>query len=75
VTWSYLVVDRCTGVRDTAPGGKVAVPAAGRRAAVVGTVRLPAAKAVAVVAVTGSPAAAASPPLIVGTCLPGRQPG
>jgi len=72
VTWSYRIVDRCTGatVTDTAPGGSVTVPAGGERAAALGTVTLPAAHAVAVVAVTDAPAAAASPPAIVGSCPP-----
>ena len=72
VTWSYRIVDRCTGATaaDSAPGGSVTVPAAGERAAALGTVTLPAADAVAVVAVTDLPAAAASPPAFVGACPP-----
>jgi hypothetical protein len=72
VTWSYRIVDRCTGATaaDTAPGGSVTVPAGGERAAALGTVTLPAADAVAVVAVTDLPAAAASPPAFVGSCPP-----
>jgi hypothetical protein len=73
VTWSYRIVDRCTGATATAPGGSVAVPAGGERAATVGTVTLPALQAVAVVAVTDLPAAAASPPVFAGSCLPDRQ--
>jgi hypothetical protein len=75
VTWSYRIVDRCTGAAGTAPGGSVTVPAGGARAAAVGTVPLPAAGAVAVVVVTDLPAAAASPPVLVGSCLPDRQAG
>ena len=30
VTWSYRIVDRCTGAVGSAPGGSVAVPAGGR---------------------------------------------
>jgi hypothetical protein len=72
VTWSYRIVDRCTGATatDPAPGGSVTVPAGGERAAALGTVTLPAADAVAVVAVTDLPAAAASPPAFVGACPP-----
>jgi hypothetical protein len=69
VTWSYRLVDRCTGAAETSPGGSVTVPALVQRAAVVGTVSLPAVHGVAVIAVTGQPAAAASRPLITGSCL------
>jgi hypothetical protein len=51
------------------------VTAKGQKATAVGTVRLPAVQAVAVVAVTEKPAAAASTPLLVGSCLPDRQSG
>jgi hypothetical protein len=70
VTWSYRVVDRCTGATQTAPGGTVTVPVGGTRAAAVGTLQLPAAPAVAVLAVTDLPAAAASQPVLVGSCRP-----
>ncbi|MGY1634601.1 hypothetical protein ACI784_23115 [Geodermatophilus sp. SYSU D01186] len=70
VTWSYRVVDRCTGATETAPGGTVTVPAGGTRAAAVGTLPLPAHPAVAVIAVTDAPAAAASAPVLVGSCRP-----
>jgi hypothetical protein len=73
VTWWYLVVDRCTGTTGTAPGGTVTVPPQGDRAEAVGTVALPASPAVAVVAVTDLPAAAASPPVNAGSCLPGDR--
>jgi hypothetical protein len=75
VTWSYRIVHRCTGITDTAPGGSVTVPARGEQAAAVGTVPLPAVQAVAVVAVTDKPAAAAAPPVLLGSCLSDRQPG
>jgi hypothetical protein len=68
VTWSYRIVDRCTGAVVPAPGGSVSVPAGGERVAVVGTVPLPTAQAVEVVAVTELPAAAASPPVLLGSC-------
>ncbi|MGY1607793.1 hypothetical protein [Geodermatophilus sp. SYSU D00700] len=70
VTWSYLLADRCTGATSTAPGGTVTVPAGGTRAEAVGVVALPALPAVAVLAVTDLPAAAASAPLPVGSCPP-----
>jgi hypothetical protein len=72
VTWSYRIVDRCTGATapDTPAGGSVTVPAGSDRATAVGTVTLPAAHALAVVAVTDLPAAAASPPAFVGSCAP-----
>jgi hypothetical protein len=73
VTWSYVITDRCTGATVTAPGGTVTVPVQGERAAAVGTVALPAAKAVAVVAVTDAPAAAASPPVLLGSCTADPQ--
>jgi hypothetical protein len=68
VTWSYRVVDRCTGTSSTAPGGTVTLPAGAQRAATVGTVALPAVPGVALIAVTGHPAAAASAPLVLGSC-------
>ncbi|MGY1823216.1 hypothetical protein [Geodermatophilus sp. SYSU D00079] len=70
VTWSYRVVDRCTGATETAPGGTVTVPAGGTRAAAVGILPLPAGPAVAVLAVTDLPATAASSPVLVGSCRP-----
>jgi hypothetical protein len=68
VTWTYRLVDRCTGEATTVPGGTVTVPAGARRAAAVGTVALPDQRAVAVLAVTSSPATAASAPVTVGSC-------
>jgi hypothetical protein len=70
VTWSYRVVDRCTGATETLPGGSVTVPAGGERATVVGSVPLPDLPAVAVVAVTDRPAGAASAPVSFGSCPP-----
>jgi hypothetical protein len=75
VTWTYQVIDRCTGAAATVPGGTVTVPAGGQRVAAVGTVALPDQRAVAVVAVTSLPAAAASPPVFTGSCLPDRPTG
>lgn len=71
VSWSYRVIDRCTGSATTAPGGSVPVPAGQDRAAVVGTVPLPAVRGVGVIAVTTAPATAASSPVLVGSCRSG----
>ena len=68
VTWSYQVVDRCTGSAGIAPGGTVTVPPQADRAVAVGIVLLPPLDGVAVVAVTDAPAAAASAPVFVGSC-------
>jgi hypothetical protein len=73
VTWSYQVVDRCTGATGLAPGGTVTVPPQADRAAAVGSVALPPLEGVAVFAVTGAPAAAASPPVVVGSCRSAGQ--
>jgi hypothetical protein len=70
VTWSYRVVDRCTGASSTVPGGEVAVPPQADRVAVVGVVPLPALPGLAVVAVTDVPAVAASAPVSTGSCRP-----
>ena len=75
VTWSYEVVDRCTGTSVTAPGGTVTVPPPAGRAIAVGVVALPPSQGVAVVAVTSGPAVAASPPLVVGSCSAAGQGG
>jgi hypothetical protein len=50
----------------------VTVPAQGERAVAVATVPLPALSAVAVFAVTDTPAVAASPPVLVGSCRSGE---
>lgn len=73
VSWSFRVLDRCTGAGWDSPGGKARAPAGGTGVAAVSTVVLPSAKALAVVAVAGEPGApgAASGPLRVptpGTC-------
>ncbi|MGY1753502.1 hypothetical protein [Blastococcus sp. SYSU D01042] len=70
VTWSYRVVDRCTGTSTTLPGGSVTVPPQADRAAVVGEVPLPPLAGVAVLVVTEAPAVAASAPVSAGSCLP-----
>jgi hypothetical protein len=73
VTWSYQVVDRCTGSADIAPGGTVTVPPQADRAVAVGIVLLPPLDGAAVVAVTDAPAAVASAPVVVGSCPPTGQ--
>lgn len=73
VTWSFQVVDGCTGSPGSAPGGTVTVPPHADRAAAVGVVALPPLDRVAVVAVTDAPAAAASAPLVVGSCRSARD--
>ncbi|HEV7187560.1 MAG TPA: hypothetical protein VGN28_06650 [Blastococcus sp.] len=75
VTWSFVVVDRCTGTSVTAPGGTVTVPPPADRAIAVGVVALPPSHGVAVVAVTSGPAVAASPPVVVGSCSAAGQGG
>ncbi|RBY81268.1 hypothetical protein DQ239_01240 [Blastococcus sp. TF02-09] len=70
VAWSYRVVDRCTGVSTTVPGGTVAVPPQADRAAVVADVPLPALPGLALLAVTDAPAVAASAPVDAGSCRP-----
>ncbi len=68
VTWTYRIVDRCTGTSVEAPGGSVALPPGEQQAAAVATVPLPTMPGVALIAVTDKPAAAASPPVVVGSC-------
>jgi hypothetical protein len=75
VTWSYQVVDRCTGTSVIAPGGTLMVPPQADRAIAVGVVALPPSHGVAVVAVTSSPAAAASSAVAVGSCRAAGQGG
>ena len=75
VTWSYQVVDGCTGPPTLAPGGTVTVPPQGDQATAVGVVALPALDGVAVFAVTETPAVAASAPVVVGSCRSAEQSG
>jgi hypothetical protein len=70
VTWSFGVVDRCTGVMNDVPGGTLSVPPGVDGAVAIGTVGLPPATAVAVLAVTEVPAKAAGPPVLLGSCAP-----
>ncbi len=63
-TWSLVVVDRCAGTATTAPGASTP----GTPGALgIATVVLPPAPALAVVAVTETPARAASLPLTIGS--------
>ncbi|WP_409329867.1 hypothetical protein [Trujillonella humicola] len=75
VTWSYRVLDRCTGAAGTVPGGTVTVAPQAGSAVAVGTIPLPPAAGIAVSAVTDAPAVAASPPVAVGSCSSGAGPG
>lgn len=65
VRWDARIEDVCSGANATVVGGAVSVPAHADRADVVERLALPAGSALAVTAVTTSPAVAASPPLWV----------
>ena len=65
VRWDAHIEDVCSGAKATVLGGSVIVPAHADRADVVDRLALPAGSALAVTAVTTSPAVAASPPLWV----------
>jgi hypothetical protein len=67
-SWSFRLTDRCTGATGTATGGSVTVPAGAQQVTAVNTVSLPPHRAVAVEAVTELPAAAAAPPVLLGSC-------
>lgn len=69
VTWVIRIVDRCTGIAETVPGGSVVIAPGEEQATAVGMVPLPQA-ASAVFAVTGRPAVAAGPPVLIGSCPP-----
>jgi len=74
VSWSFRVLQRCPGASDAGgpvTGGAVTVPPGVEAATAVGSVALPPGPGVAVFAVTDRPAAAASPPVLVGTCQAG----
>jgi hypothetical protein len=68
VSWTYQLVEGCTGRASRAPGGSVTVPARADRVDVVGTVPVPEGDGTIVFAVTDDPASAASAPVVVGTC-------
>jgi hypothetical protein len=74
-SWSFRLTDRCTGATGTAAGGSVTVPAGVQQVTAVNTVLLPAYRAVAVAAVTELPAAAAAPPVLLGSCTADRPTG
>ncbi|RBY87718.1 hypothetical protein [Blastococcus sp. TF02A-30] len=74
VTWSYVVVDGCSGPTVSVPGGTLTAPPEADRIEAVGVVPVPAGDGVAVVAVTGAPASAASAPVVLGSC-PAAGPG
>ncbi|MDT7705266.1 MAG: hypothetical protein QOG20_873 [Pseudonocardiales bacterium] len=63
--WSVRIDDLCSRASATVAGGSVTVPPNGDRADVVDNVALPPGSALAVTAVTSSPATAAGPPLRV----------
>jgi len=65
VEWRLVVVDRCTGRQTGRPGGVVALPPRTAPGYDLGGVRLPRGRSLAVIAVTGRPARAAAPPLLV----------
>jgi hypothetical protein len=74
-SWSFRPTDRCTGATETASGGSVTVPVGVQQVTAVSSVPLPAYRAVAVVAVTELPAAAAAPPVLLGSCTADRPTG
>lgn len=63
VRWDARIEDVCSGARATVVGSSLTVPAHADRADVVDRLVLPAGSALAVTAVTSSPAVAASAPL------------
>lgn len=65
VAWTVAVVDTCTGARTTHPGGAAKVSIGADRVDGLTRVRLPEARALAVIAVTVEPAMAASAPVLV----------
>lgn len=65
VAWTVEVVDTCTGVRTSHPGGAARVPLGADRVDGLTRVLLPDAPDLAVVVVTHQPAEAASAPLLV----------
>lgn len=64
VSWHAVAIDRCTGARHTLPGGVLDVQPGWTGPYDTPTLRLPAGRALAVVALTNQPTAA-SPPLLV----------
>lgn len=72
VVWHLVVVDRCTGTTTTEPGSRVTALASYAYVYDDDTLTLPSSHPLAVYAVTDTPAAAASSPLLVGepSCPP-----
>lgn len=70
VTWRFHIVDRCTGAAVDESGGSVEALRQYQYVYDTNPITLPGSHPVAVVAVTVSPSAAASPPLLLGptTC-------
>jgi hypothetical protein len=68
VSWTYQLVEECTGPPSRAPGGSVTVPPRADRVDIVGTVPVPEGDGTIVFAVTDDPASAASAPVVIGTC-------
>jgi hypothetical protein len=66
VRWSFRVFDRCTGATSTLPGAGVTALAGWPYVYGTSWPRLPEGRAVALVAVTEAPAAAASPAVLAG---------
>jgi hypothetical protein len=75
VRWDVWIEDVCSGGKTTVVGGSLVVPPRADRADVVGHIVLPAGSALAVEAVTTSPAVAASAPMwapVQPSCPSGR---
>jgi hypothetical protein len=65
VSWTFLSVDRCTGEARTLPGASLAVAPGSSEVQAVTEVPLPRGHALALIAMTDSPATAASPPVLM----------
>jgi serine/threonine protein kinase len=65
--WAFTVVNRCTGARTDVPGGSMTAQPWWTYVYATRTVRLPAARFLAVVAMTTAPVRAASRPFLVAT--------
>ncbi|MCU1658563.1 MAG: hypothetical protein JWO57_3219, partial [Pseudonocardiales bacterium] len=67
LTWRFAVLDRCTGVRSYLPGGSMIAQPNWTYVYDTRTVRLPAARSLAVVGLTTAPVQVASQPVFVGS--------
>jgi tRNA A-37 threonylcarbamoyl transferase component Bud32 len=65
MTWSYLLVDRCTGTRTRVDGGTMIAQPWWQSAYDTRSIALPATRSLAIVGVVDSPVRAASAPLLV----------